>query len=131
MSDPLDSLRHRFIVDEDSYEEERLKDDIEKLLKYCKISKNGHVLITAKNLLDKNKVGVIIFARYLGNKLEKIITETITAGEIAKDARMEKASVNARGKELVDDGFASRPETGTYKANPGRIQEFLDSLESK
>ncbi len=131
MPDPLDSLRGKFIVDEDSYEAERLKDDVEKLLKYCKISKQGRVLINAKNLTDKKKVGLIIFARYIGNKLEKSVSETTTVEEIVHDAGMEKASVNARGKDLVDEGFVSRPETGTYKANPGRIQEFLDSLESK
>lgn len=131
MSDPLESLRGKFIVDEDSYEAERLKDDVEKLLKYCKISKQGRVLITGKDLTDKKKAGLIIFARYVGNKLEKSVPETVTADDIARDARIEKASVNARGKELVDDGFVSRPETGTYKANPGRIQEFLDGLESK
>ncbi len=131
MSDPLDSLRRRFLVDEDSYETERLKDDVEKLLKYCKISKQGRVLITAKNLIDKKKVGLIIFARYVGNKLENSVSEMITADEIARDAVMEKASVNARGKELVDDGFVSRPEAATYKANPSRIQDFLDDLQTE
>jgi len=128
--DSIEELRKKFIVDEGQYVADRLQDDVEKLLRYCKISKQGRVLITKRELTDKKKVGLVVFARYIGNKLDNAISELVIADEIATYTGIEKASVNARGKELVDDGFLSRPEAATYKVNPSKIQDFVDLLEA-
>ena len=127
-SKDMDELKKRFIVDETAYETEQMKGDLERVLQFCKITSKGNVLITDARLTDKKKVGLVIVARYIGNHLDKRIPEIVRADEIATFTKIDKLGVNARAKEIVDEGFASREEKGKYKANPGRISDFLDSI---
>jgi hypothetical protein len=124
----MDELKKKFIVDESTYETEQMKGDLERLLQFCKITSKGNVLITDARLTDKKKVGLVIVARYIGNKLDKKIPEVVTSDEIVTFTKIDKLGVNARAKEIVDVGFASREEKGKYRANPGRISDFLDSI---
>ena len=133
MASPKDveELKKKFIVDEGTYESERMKDDVDRLLKFCRVTSKGSVLITDARLTDKKKVALVIVARYIGNKLDKKIPEVVNGEEIAVYTKIDQLGVNARVKEVIDEGFASREGKGQYKTNPGRITDFLDGILSK
>jgi hypothetical protein len=130
-NDELGALKKKFFIDDEEYDTESIKHDLERLVRYGKISKQGKVLITAKDLTGKERVCFSIVARYIGSKLEKKISNVITTEEISSFTSIEKAVVNARAKELADEGLITRTEAGSYRANPSQIGDFLTSLEAK
>ncbi len=130
-TDEFEEQRRLFIVDEETYDKERVKTAIDKLARFAKISNSGRVYIDRsleKGLTLKNKIVLVIVARYLGNKLNQDISSEITAKDISTYISADLPTVHARGKELADDGYVSKPTDGTYVMNPGKIDEFLDSL---
>ena len=122
-----EDLKKKFIVDE-TYERERLKNDVERLLRHCRITRQGRVIITSGKLTAKEKIGLVISARFIANKLQKSIPENVTAEELSKYTYIPKPGVSRRTAELVNEAFVFRPEPATYRANPARIDEFLDTL---
>ena len=122
-----EDLKKKFIVDE-TYERERLKNDVERLLRHCRITGQGRVIITSGKLTAKEKIGLVISARFIANKLQKSIPENVTAEEISKYTYIQKPAVSRRTAELVNEAFVFRPEPATYRANAARIDEFLDTL---
>ncbi len=122
-----EDLKKKFIVDE-TYERERLKNDVERLLRHCRITGQGRVIITSGKLTAKEKIGLVISARFIANKLQKSIPESVTAEELSKYTYIQKPGVSRRTAELVNEAFVFRPEPATYRANPARIDEFLDTL---
>jgi len=122
-----EELKKKFIVNE-TYETERLKNDVERLLRHCRITRQGRVIITAGKLTTKQKIGLVISARFIANKLQKSIPENVTAEEISKYTYIQKPGVSRKTTELVNEAFVFRPEPATYRANPARIDEFLDTL---
>ena len=127
----IEELKKEFIVDEGTYEAGRLKEDLTRLLKFCRITSKGSVMITEARLTDKKRVGLVIVARYIGSHLDKKIAEVVSGEEIANYTKIDKEGVNARVKEVVDEGYATREAKGRYKANPGRIADFLNDILSK
>lgn len=129
MSDSsIEELKKKFFIDKATYAKEYLKGDLEGVMRYSRITEDGSVSITSPKLTDKRKIGVVLAARFVANKLDQKIPEVVTAEEIATYARIDKAIVNARAKELIDEGYASREKPGQYKANTGRIQDLLESI---
>ncbi len=122
-----EELKKKFIVNE-TYETDRLKNDVERLLRHGRITRQGRVIITAGKLTTKQKIGLVISARFIANKLQKSIPENVTAEEISKYTYIQKPGVSRRTTELVNEAFVFRPEPATYRANPARIDEFLDTL---
>jgi hypothetical protein len=130
-SESMDELRRRFVIDESSYENKQMKDDLERIAKLCKVTSKGKVLIIDAQLNDKKKVGLVVIARYVGSRLEKGVPEIVSIDEIVTFTKIGKEVVSARASELGKEGFISREGKGKYKANPGRISDFLDDIEAK
>ena len=129
MSDRKEVLRRQLIIEEDKYEIEKLTQQVGMVSGYCKVSKSGQVLISAKDLPDKKKVGLVLFARHIGHKLETEIPEEVQGDEIASYLPgVDSIGVEKPVNELIDAGLVYRTGSGTYRANPKRIQDFLDSL---
>ena len=74
----IEELKKEFIVDEGTYEAGRLKEDLTRLLKFCRITSKGSVMITEARLTDKKRVGLVIVARYIGSHLDKKIAEEVS-----------------------------------------------------
>lgn len=129
--DEIKELRKKFIIDESEYDTERIKEDIDRLIPYCKVSASGRVLIRTKGLTEKKKVGLVVVARYIGHRLDSKIDESLKIDDISNYTGTKRDNVMAYLSELVKEGICNREKAGSYRANPGQISDFLDELEKK
>jgi len=138
MTDELENLEKSFILDEDM-EHENIKELIERTLRFCKIDKNGFVIIDQKTLSKlriQDKVILVLVARHLAGKLqqklgrETTIKEEVSSQELADILREKQLVINARMKELKDKKQVLPVARGTYKIAPYGISPFLKKLES-
>jgi len=127
-SNNLEELRKRFIVDESEYDKQFLERHLEMTLNYAVITSDGKVIIKSEDIIEKDKVGLIILTRFLGNKLNNEIKETITNNEISEYSRIDEKNVNAYLTKLTKSRDVLRVSKGIYKMNPSKINEFLSSL---
>jgi len=131
----LEELEKQFILNED-LEYKDIKDLISRILKYCKIDKNGFVVIQKSGLIIKQKIMLVLSARYLANKLqqqlnrkEDNISEEVSTKEISSIIKEKNSVVVARLKDLKDDKKVISSVRGIYKIAPYSIKNFLKELE--
>ena len=128
----MEDLKNLFIVDEQSYEKEKIPQQIKKVLRYCKVSKNGKVLLEKNKFSIRENLKIILVARFLANKLDGEISQEVSIDEIvASMGTNNKESLVTRMKEVVDENVAKRVSAGTYVIIPFYIDPFLDKLEKK
>jgi len=128
-SDKIEELRKRFFVGETEYNQQLLEKHLEKILEYAVITSDGKVLLKNKDIIDKDKVGVIILARYIGNKLDDSVDEIVTINEISEYSKIDRQVVRARLSTLVEERIILRDDRGKYIMNPINIDKFLLKLE--
>ena len=126
----MENLKEKFIVSE-KIDEKRIKEFVKRLLPFCKVTKNGGIIIERADLTNIEKIKVSLVARFLANRLEPGIPPEVTGEELSNSLMIPKNQVLARLKELKDEKFAFRVGKGIYKVNLLRIENFLKSLESK
>lgn len=136
MNETLNDLAKSFILDEDRQQQD-IEQSIKEIMKFCKIDKNGHVIIdgnVSKKLNLHNKVMLTLSARYLGSKLqEKTGQEVTIKGELSyKDlAEMLKekpAVIAARLTELKDQKKVKSTSRGVFSIAAYSIPELLNNL---
>ena len=136
MTERLEDLEKEFIIDEDM-EQEDIQQLISRILKFCKIDKNGYVVIYDKNLKLIDKILLILSARYLGNRLQQKLNRDITINdqvnnkEISNMLREKDIVVNARLKDLKDERKVILIRRGIYKIAPHVIDQVLSALEER
>lgn len=130
IDEELEELKKKFIIDSGDFDSEEIKKYLTIILKFCKITSDGGVILIKTKLTNKEKIGIIILARYLGNKLNETIAEAISWIEVSKYSNIEKKSVSARASDLQNEGFISKESEGIYKFNSIMIGEFLEILSS-
>ena len=123
----LADVKKQFIVDEDAFKE-RLEQVVGKALKYCRIDKNGQVLIADSSLSGKDQVKLTLAARALAAQLDDQIAADVTVVELCKYTGLPANQVRARGNDAIRDKFAESPEAGVYRAIPRKIEAFLDTI---
>lgn len=130
----LEKIEKEFIV-EDDLEYEKIKQLASRILNFCKIDKNGYVIIFRKNLKTVDKILLIFCARCLGNKLQQklgreiTIREEVSNREIANILKEKENVVSARINELRKDKKIICVKRGIHKVAPHIIEEFLTKLE--
>ena len=127
----LETLKQQFIVDSFVYNTTKTKQYIMQILKHCKITSEGRVIIENKNLQKIDTIALIILARYLANKLEGNISESITLKELYKMTKLSESSIRGHVSTLFDRNFIIKPNDGVYQFNPSKIEEFLDKINSE
>ncbi len=136
MAENFKELEKHFIV-EDDIEHETIKQLISQILNFCKVDKNGYVIIFNKNFKKIDKILLILSARYLGNRLQQelgkevTIQEEVTNIEIANILKEKQTIVSARLKDLKDDRKVFSVRRGVYKVAPYVIAKFLNKLEEE
>jgi hypothetical protein len=124
----LKKLTDKFLVD-DNMTPDKLGEQIEKLLTYCIVRKNGTVDILAGEFSGKDLVKLVLSARLLASKIvESPVSSEVTAEEIAEFTGLPKNQAVARAKEIVDEKFAERNTRGSYKARPHKVDRFIAEL---
>jgi len=130
-SDKIDDLKKKFLIDDETYDSDKIARHLERLVPYCRVTAKGRVEIKIREIPEKKKTGLVIVARYIANKLDSGVNELVAIDEISLFSDAKRDSVMAYASELVKEGICSRPELGKYRANPGRIDDFIDSLDGR
>jgi hypothetical protein len=136
MDKELENLEKSFILDEDM-EHENIKELIGNIQKYCKIDKNGCVRLEpdVQSIKIRDKIMLILSARHLANNLQKKRSKDVTIGEevaskeLADMLKEKPLVINARLKDLKDDGSVLQISRGMYKVAPYSIKKFLNEIE--
>jgi len=135
MTEHLEELERSFIMDQ-SAEHNDLPGLIRQLQVFCKIDRNGHVLIedNAKKLAIRDRIMLVLSARHLASRLQEKLKKDITIPEevhssiIANILKENPAVVAARLKDLKDEHNVIAIKRGTYKIAPYKIQAFLAAV---
>ena len=123
----IDELKKRFIVDEDLLKA-RLEALVAKVLVFCQIDKNGQVLISSQKLSGRDQVKLVLATRAIAAQLDSNFRDEVTVAEIEKYTGLPGNQVRARGKECIEEKFATTSRAGVYRAVPHKIEAFLDGL---
>ncbi|MGA3191144.1 MAG: hypothetical protein ABSD73_01365 [Candidatus Bathyarchaeia archaeon] len=129
LGDSTEELKKKFIVEE-KLDEKRVTNYVERILPFCKISKDGMVIAEAKDLKSLQKVKLALVARYLANYLDKNIPAEVTNEELSTSLIIPEDQIAARIAELREDKFAIPVKRGSHQANPLQIEEFIAELEN-
>jgi vacuolar-type H+-ATPase subunit F/Vma7 len=128
----MEDLKNSFIVDENEFTKEKIPQQIKSILRYCKVSKDGKVLLEKNNFTLRENLKIILVARFLANKLDESISSEVSIDEIvASMGTNNKESLTTRMKEVVDENVAKRVSSGTYLIIPFYIESILEKLEKK
>ena len=128
----IDELAKRFIIS--SEEKEKILENIlEKILDLgVKVAKDGHVFIDDPKLTQKEKVFLVVAARYVAHMLDEGIPEQVTVREVSVYSGVKEEVASARLKELTDDKYLVRIKKGVYKAQSlARIRNYLREIQSR
>lgn len=133
MDKELEELKAKWIIEEKEFNERDLGLYVKRLMPFCKITKNGEIVLTeiGENFSLIDKVMLALIARFIAHRLDGSISETVTADELSRFFRVDKMQVSARLKDVKDARLAVREKKGIYKANIGRIEKFLDEIEGR
>ena len=88
-----------------------------------------------KKVTDKERIHLILSARYLLNHLQLKIGRTepisaeVTLNEISKFLKKSQKSVSARVSELKDDNAIESPSKGVYRVKPHTIDGLILKLQ--
>lgn len=126
----LEELKKKFIVDKEHYEEEQLGKHVDKISKYCKTDSEGNVHIEVQNLTNKEKIKLVLVARFIANKLKSDITPEVNIKTVSDSVHKNEHQVRARLSEIVREGFIRQKKRGVYIVMPHRIDEFLDQMDT-
>lgn len=135
--DSLDDWSKRFIK-KDNLEADELIGMLEKISKYCEISESGFVRLingADKSLSKKERIYLVISARYVANRLQKTmeteptISSSISSQEISDMLMIDKASVQARASEYRKENKLTDVAKGVYEARSHGVKDFLEEID--
>jgi hypothetical protein len=125
----MEELKKKFIVEE-KLDEKRVANYIERILPFCKISRDGLVIVETKDLKALQQAKLALVARFLANYLDKNIPTGMTNGELSTSLSIPEDQIAARMKELREAKFAIPVKRGLHQVNPLQIERFVVELES-
>jgi hypothetical protein len=125
----MEELKKKFIVEE-KMDEKRVANYIERILPFCKISKDGLVIVETKGLKALQQVKLALVARFLANYLDKNIPTGMSNSEFSNSLSIPDDQIAARMKELREAKFAIPVKRGMHQVNPLQIERFIAELES-
>jgi hypothetical protein len=125
----MEELKKKFIVEE-NLDEKRVTNYVERILPFCKMSKDGMIIIEAKDLTTPQKVKLALVARFLANYLDKSIPIEISNEELSTSLSVPEDQIAARIAELREDKFAIPVKRGLHQANPLQIEKSIAELEN-
>jgi phage regulator Rha-like protein len=125
----MEELKKKFIVEE-KLDEKRVINYTERILPFCKISKDGMVIIENKELKTVQQIQLALVARFLANYLDKNITTEISNKELSNSLNVPENQIAARMKELRESKFVIPVKIGLHQVNPLQIEKFLIELEN-
>jgi len=125
----LEELKKKFIVEE-KFDEKRIANYVERILPFCKVTKDGMVIVENKSSKKLQQVQLALVARFLANRLDKNISAGMSSEELSNSLNIPEDQIAARMMELRKDKFAIPLKRGMHQVNPLQIERFLTELEN-
>ena len=125
--DNLEDLKSQFLVSS-SLSEAKMLALLKMAIDHCVVDKRGHVEMKTPNLAARDKIMLILSARYIAHHLDETIPMDVTADEIAKNAFIAPEQVRARTSDLVRDKMIESSSRGVFRALAYKIEPFLRDL---
>ncbi len=127
MIEKFEEIKKRFIIDEAEYPPEKLEHLIKIMLNFVRVSKDGQVVII-KNVPTRKILPLILSARFVANKVEKNIKESIEREELKNYSYLDKMVFNARFADLKKEGFIEKDKEPLKAKNILLVERFLEKL---
>lgn len=121
----IEEMKKKLLIDSEKYDETKLEQQITLLSKFCKVDAKGRVLFTVKGISNKDKIKLVLVARFLANKLDNKINPRVNVSEIAYMLSISEDQARARLSDIAKEGFATPKDRGVYLVVPYRIDDFL------
>ncbi|MGD0204261.1 MAG: hypothetical protein ABSC20_10195 [Candidatus Bathyarchaeia archaeon] len=126
----MEELKKKFIVN-DNLEEETIKNYVERLLPFCKLSSNGNILVDKKISTSLKRMKTALVGRFLANRLEPSIPAEMSGEELSTILNIPKDQIYARVKDLKKERFVVILEKKKYRVQSHEIDKFLSELEKE
>jgi len=125
-------VREKFF-EEREYNKEYVLRFIERIADFVTVNpKTQEVNIIKSKLTTKEKVCLVVIARFLANQLEEGISPEVTIEEVARYTRIDEPQVRARLSELVDERVLYRVAKGVYSVRSfSAIEKWVNSIIEK
>jgi hypothetical protein len=101
---------------------------LELAVEHCAVDTKGEVEIKNATLLAKEKIALVLVARFIAHQLDETISGEVTIDELARNTSIAAVQVRARTSELAKARQVEVVDRGVYRAMLHRIEPFLQSL---
>lgn len=123
----FEKTKKEFIVDEEEYSKGQLSLLMSQLLKFCKVTKNGQVMVI-KKVSTRKILKLILSAKFIAHKADKTIVGNVTREELKVYSGMKDNVFTARFNELLKENFVDKKENKLSAKNILLVEQFLQSL---
>jgi hypothetical protein len=127
MMNDLEDLKSRFLVS-NSLSEAKMFSLLQLAVNHCVVDPRGGVEIKTPNLAARDKIMLVLAARYIAHHLDDNIPMDVTGDEIVKNTFVAAEQVRARSSDLLRDKMIETPARGVYRALLHKIEPFLREL---
>ncbi|RLF57925.1 MAG: hypothetical protein DRN25_05815, partial [Thermoplasmata archaeon] len=81
----IEELKSKWIIDENTFDERKITRYVKQLMKYCKITKTGEIVLTelGEKFKLKDRIKLALVARFIASKLDKSINPLLSARDIS------------------------------------------------
>jgi hypothetical protein len=125
-----ENLKNSFFVDENP-DDKKVEEYTKKIMPYCRPNKQGAPVFSNQDIKSLDRIKAFLVVRYIANHWETSIPREIVLDEFVNLLDIPKTQVIARLKDIRDEKFADVTDSGSYRAKPNKIPEFLDRLDAK
>src|ERR687892_531392 len=98
-------LRKKFILDEDAATE-RVERLVAEMCEWCVVDSKGRVIIQREELASRDRVKLVLAARWLASELDGGIQPGVSVAELEASTGLPRDQLRARLSELVRSRFA-------------------------
>jgi hypothetical protein len=126
----FEKTKKEFIIDQDEYSKSKLSELMGMMLNFCKVTKDGQVVILEK-VPTRKAIKLIVSARFVAHAAEASISETITREELKAYSGIKDAVFLARFNEMLRENFAEEKDKRIKAKNILLIEQFLRSLKNE
>ncbi|HEX3986440.1 MAG TPA: hypothetical protein VHX13_07505 [Acidobacteriaceae bacterium] len=123
----LEELKSKFLVS-GSLSEAQMHSLLQLAVNHCAVDAKGNVEIKNPKLPARDKLMLVLAARFVAHALEESIPSEVSIDELVRNTRVASEQVRARTSDLVKDRQIEMVSRGSYRALLHRIEPFLSSL---
>ena len=123
----FEKIKKEFIVDEEEYSREKLSSLMITLSSFCKITKDGQVIIL-QAVPTRKILKLIICARFVAHEVNKEIDQFVTKQDLRVYSSLKDNVFIARFNEMLKENFAEKKGETFKVKNILFVEKFLNEL---